>query len=61
MKMQRYMVSFLLMLIYSLPFLLVLGLIGHWIDGGMGSWIAVGVFSLALLQALSPQARFVQG
>ncbi|NEX23368.1 hypothetical protein G3480_24260 [Thiorhodococcus mannitoliphagus] len=55
--MSRYLVSILVMSLYSIPVLIVLGILGHTLAGTLGSGIAVALFVLALFSALLPKER----
>lgn len=57
MHMSRYLVSILVMSLYSIPVLIVLGILGHTLAGTLGSGIAVALFVLALFSALLPKER----
>jgi hypothetical protein len=57
MNMSRYVVSVLIMSVYSAPVLILLGLFGHWLAGAAGAAMTVGLFIFALILGLSPKRR----
>ena len=59
MNTSHYLVSVLVMSLYSSPVLILLGLVGLWLAGTAGAAIGVGAFILALLLGLSPKRRSV--
>jgi hypothetical protein len=57
MNTSHYLVSLFVMLLYSAPAWLLLGLVGHWLAGAAGAMLAVAGVIAALFLALSPKPR----